>query len=67
MSDLKPCPFCGGAVNIVYNSLDDAFRVYHNSGMDAIECVIREPFEIDVPNVKSLAKARKAWNRRAHE
>lgn len=67
MNDLKPCPFCGGEVNIVYKSFDNSFFVYHNSGMDAIECVIHEPFEIDAPNVKSLADARKAWNRRAHE
>lgn len=67
MVDLKPCPFCGGAVNIVYNSLDNSFRVYHNNGMDAIECVVHEPFEIDALEVMSLAEARKAWNRRAHE
>lgn len=29
MAELKPCPFCGGSVTMVYNSFDNAFKFYH--------------------------------------
>lgn len=67
MSDLKPCPFCGGEVSIIYKSSDNAFLVFHKGVFDAVACPMLEPFVIDALEVMSLAEARKAWNRRAHE
>ena len=65
MAELKPCPFCGGAVFMIYNSADDAFKVYHKSGFDASECCVLEPIVLD--GLSSLAEAREAWNRRAED
>lgn len=60
--NLKPCPFCGGKVSMVYNSFAHAFRVYHS---EKKECFIGEPIEIYGP--KSLQEAAEAWNRRAEQ
>lgn len=59
---LKPCPFCGGEVTMIYNSFDNSFNFYHKSEFDAIECCVLEPIVLD--GLPSLAEARKAWNRR---
>lgn len=52
---LKPCPFCGHPVQMVYNSRDNAFKIFH-------KCCVIDPIMI---KGKSLADAAKAWNRRA--
>lgn len=62
--ELKPCPFCGGEMSMIYRSNDRAFHIYHTSGFDAVECPILEPFMIDS---ESLSTAAEAWNRRAGE
>lgn len=59
--ELKPCPFCGGEMTMIYNSADKAFKFYHKNGFDGVECPILEPFMIDS---ESLATAAEAWNRR---
>lgn len=60
MEGLKPCPFCGERVSITYNSMDNVFNVWHETG----ECHFLEPFQIDGDYVHSLAEARDYWNKR---
>ena len=59
-SKLKPCPFCGDSVNIMYNSALNVFHVYH----DYEECAFNE-FEIDGYYAKSLKEAYDIWNTRS--
>ena len=60
---LKPCPFCGCPVTMIYNSLDNAFKFYHK-GYDEIECRVVEPIML---KARSLADAREVWNRRTDD
>lgn len=61
MDRLKPCPFCGKPVSIVYNSLDRVFKVYHTYGDDEYNCCIIDPIPIDAVSLKDASDA---WNRR---
>lgn len=61
MEKLKPCPFCGKPVSMVYNSCDKAFKIYHINGDDDYNCCIIEPIMLDAV---SLADAAEGWNRR---
>lgn len=45
MDRLKPCPFCGKPVSIVYNSLDRVFKVYHTYGDDEYNCCFCDPID----------------------
>ena len=65
MAELKPCPFCGGAVSMLYNSMDNAYKFYHKSGFDSLHCCVLEP--IVLHGFCSLAEAAEAWNRRAED
>lgn len=60
MEKLKPCPFCGGRVNITYNSGENAFAVWHTKE----PCFI-EPLWISGDDAKTLNEAYAFWNRRA--
>jgi hypothetical protein len=63
MMELKPCPFCGGAMTCVYNSFDNAFKFYHKyEGMSDF-CRVFEPISL---RAISLADAKEAWNRRVN-
>lgn len=64
MPELKPCPFCGKPVSMVYNSMDNAFKVYHKRSWDITECRVIEPIMLEGV---SLADAAEAWNRRAED
>ena len=65
MSNLKPCPFCGGTVEITYTSYDNMFHIYHR--YDVLLCAIKEPIDIDGYFASSLKEAADAWNRREGE
>ena len=65
--ELKPCPFCGGAVSVVYNSADNAFKFYHKSVFDTIHCPVIEPIMMGELETMSLACAAENWNRRVGE
>lgn len=54
MERLKPCPFCGTPVTMIYNSLSNAFMIYH-TGNDDPNCCIIEPIMLEAV---SLADAR---------
>lgn len=60
---LKPCPFCGGSVEMTYTSYDNMYHIYHR--YNVMLCTIKEPIDIDGYFVKSLSEAEDAWNRRA--
>ena len=64
MAELKPCPFCGKPMSMIYNSLDNAFKIYHKSSWDISECRVIEPIMFEGI---SLADATEAWNRRAED
>ena len=60
MSELKPCPNCGGEVYLAWNSLNRKFIFYHQYPMNCrFNC-----FEMDWQTVKTIAEAIEAWNRR---
>lgn len=59
-SKLKPCPFCGDSVNIMYNSALNVFHVCH----DNEECKFNG-FEIDGYYASSLKEAYDIWNTRS--
>ena len=61
MAELKPCPFCGGKVTLIYRSADMLYHVYHAEKENEMTCSILEPFNIDAI---SLRDARDTWNRR---
>ena len=62
MAELKPCPFCGKPVSMIYNSLENAFKIYHKGMQD--NCNVIDPIKLEGT---SLADAREAWNRRAED
>lgn len=57
MSELKPCPFCGGAASI---NGDDDGRMYVECGLCAASSMCAVPIKADA-SMLLLA----AWNRRA--
>ena len=61
MTDLRPCPFCGGDVNITYYSADNVFAIWHKYD----GCKFIEPMYIDGEYAKSLSDARNIWNDRS--
>lgn len=63
MERLKPCPFCGKPVTMVYKSVNNTFNIYHINGDDDLNCCIIEPIMLDAV---SLADAAEAWNRRVN-
>lgn len=64
MIELKPCPFCGGRVHMIYSSQDQMYHVYHE---DLFRCAIKGYINISGDCAKSLADAKREWNRRAGE
>ena len=63
MEKLKPCPFCGGRVQVYYSSEQKAHFVVHAE--DEQRCWLLMP--IMIRGAKSLAEAAEAWNRRAKD
>lgn len=61
MTDLRPCPFCGGEVSITYISADNVFSIWHKYD----GCKFIEPMYIDGKDAKSLSDARNIWNERS--
>ena len=61
MVELKPCPLCGHPVQMVYNSRDNEFKIFHKNVVAEMCCCVIDPIMI---KGKSLADAAKAWNRR---
>lgn len=64
MDELKPCPFCGGDMNMVYRSASRMYMIYHEDGGRL--CDIIGPFKIHVSRARSLGEAADCWNRRAN-
>lgn len=60
MSDLKPCPFCGGEVHIGVNK-ESTVREYF---VDCLNCHIRL-YKIGYKRFYTEAEAIAAWNSRA--
>lgn len=61
MNKLKPCPFCGGEMHMIYRSASRMFMIYHK---DDGKCDIVGPFKISVSRASSLKDACNCWNRR---
>ena len=59
---LKPCPFCGGSMTMVYRSASAMYHVYHDDG--GRKCDIAGPFRISISRAKTLKEATEIWNRR---
>lgn len=65
MQELKPCPFCGGKVNVRYISYRMEFEVFHrDANRDCFSCI---SLAVDGRKIKSLADAYEFWNRRQTE
>lgn len=72
MSELKPCPFCGG-INVVVEQ-DDCVVCGHRYWFithraPSMKCPLTGGFDIWPSSAKftTKEKAIEAWNRRAHE
>lgn len=64
MTELKPCPFCGGEATPLYCEHGDRYtsNIYYPSKRGTIKC---KSCEITLPRVYSkVSKAVEAWNRR---
>ena len=61
MIKLKPCPICGGKVNLSYYSPMKEYRIWHSDK----RCALKEPIAICDESIKSLKDAAEFWNRRA--
>ena len=59
--ELKPCPFCGRPVHMIYTSRDNAFKIFHKNVEEEICCCVIDPIMI---KGKSLAHAKEEWNMR---
>ena len=76
MAELKPCPFCGGAVRIIETTDDDGFSYYLVSrGLEDNRCRCRVFMESGLFH-RTSSKSRKqierkllvdAWNRRSND
>lgn len=56
MSELKPCPFCGGDdAHVIWDFVEDGVDYY----AECTDCWCRGPWE------PTLEKARNAWNNRS--
>jgi hypothetical protein len=65
MDKLKPCPFCGGEMNMTYSTPDQEFHLWHK--MPDPVCSLGEPFIIPTNRIVSKREdAVKAWNRRVN-
>lgn len=67
MTDLKPCPFCGGTVLYEGWEFIDGFRFYCNGCAATIH--LRPPEEtFEKKTLKQIGKlAETEWNRRSYE
>lgn len=63
MTELKPCPFCGGEMTVSGSSRLKRFVINHKG----LRCCYFFRFEIDWQTVGSLKEAAEAWNRRASD
>ena len=63
--ELKPCPWCGGNVTIIYRSASDMFHIYHCD--ESGKCDIVGPFKIHKSRAATLEKAAEIWNRRTND
>lgn len=67
MSDLKPCPFCGGEAVPVYCEHGSKYmsNVLRLSNRGTIKC---KRCEVELPRMYSrVSKAIEAWNRRVSD
>lgn len=62
--ELKPCPFCGGAVTIYYSSATNGYFFMHKEKDSS--CILLTPSTICGKH-KCLKDAYDAWNRRADD
>jgi hypothetical protein len=63
--ELKPCPWCGGGITIIYRSASNMFHVYHCN--DSGKCDIIGPFKIHKSRAATLEEAAEVWNRRVND
>ena len=67
MSELKPCPFCGGQAVPVYSNKGSLYtgNILMLSAEGTIKC---KKCEVRLPRIYSrVSKAIEAWNRRAKD
>ena len=62
---LKPCPFCGGPVNVYYSSATKAFFWIHTDRQGKSKDCIETTPDIMHGKYESINEAYTAWNRRA--
>ena len=61
MSDLKPCPLCGGEATVEYGRDINGNRLYKVVCRNLLKCSITP----DTPYLRNEDDDVKAWNRRA--
>lgn len=69
-SELKPCPFCGGAAVLIKERKDDGYVSYETHYVECVECYARSKRYITdgyygaTTTVKDVINA---WNKRVDE
>lgn len=65
-NELKPCPFCGGEVNVCFSSKKGYYVIHSLKHGESNECILPSGMVLS-RKYENLGQAYEAWNRRAND